>query len=109
MFNDYFGRAQTSRLSKGVPYHSGHVHDHVGHSYSNGLHVHVHTGWQSTISQQNGTHGIANEQHQKDILVRVLRPASTSGRSPPLEADAFGTPHHRKSAILVVHNILKSQ
>lgn len=103
------GRAQTSRLQEGVPDHRGHVHDHVGRPDTDGLHVHVHAGWQSSVGQQNGTNGVTYEQHQKDILVRVLRATCTGGQSSPLEEDVAGAPHHRRSAVLVVHHVLKSQ
>lgn len=105
-----FGRSQAPRLPEGVPDHREHVHDHVGGADTAGLHVHVHVGRKSAFGQQNGARCVTDEQHQKDILVRVLRAARTAAghRSPPLEADAVGAPHHRRPAILVVHGILKS-
>jgi len=73
------GRTEATRLPKGVPDHCGHVHDHVGRTYTDGLHVHVHAGRQGAVGQQDGANDIANEQHQKDILVRVLRAARAAG------------------------------
>lgn len=107
--NFFSGRAQTSRLPESVSDHRGYVHDHVGRPDTDGLHVHVHTGRKSAVGQQNGANGVTDEQHQKDFLVRVLRATRTSGQSSPLEADTAGAPHHRRSAVLVVHRVLKSQ
>lgn len=107
------GRAQEARLPEGVPDHRGHVHDHVRRPNTTGFHVHVDAGRQGAVGQQDGAHGVPDEQHQEDILVRVLRAAGTgpgrrSPRSPsPLEADpAAGAPDHRRPVVLVVHGVL---
>jgi len=103
-------RTPAARLPEGVPDHSGHVHDHVGRTDTAGLHVHVHTGRQSAFGQQTGANDIADEQHQKDILVRVLRAVGTTATVRPpssLEEDAAaGPPHYRRAAIFVVHRVL---
>lgn len=100
-------RTQATRLPEGVSDHSGHVHDHVGRSNTDGLYVHVYVGRQSVVGQQNGTDGVTDEQHQKDILVRVLRASrATAGQSSPMEEDAARTPHHRGSTVLILHHVL---
>lgn len=105
----YSGRTQAARLPESVPDHRGHVHDHVGRADTAWLHVHVDAGRQSAAGQQNGAGRIADEQHQEDILVRVLRAAASTRaalRPSPLEENAAGPPHHRRPALLVVHRVL---
>lgn len=99
-------RTEATPLPESVSDHCRDVHDHVCRAHTARLYVHVHARWQSAPSQQTGADDIADEQHQEDILVRVLRATGTAVQPPPLEANAAGAPHHRRTAVLVLHRVL---